>query len=132
MVFRNIKTTSLLVTITILSLFSGISLNGQWAWPYELAFFETPRIWRLFLLGMLPQHTSIIALTLHTFSTVLFVIFPFVYNRIIRFPNWFMVVGLIFLFAQFELAGIFAIIFLPFTIVWIITLLQVKKLQNAE
>lgn len=132
MFLRDTKTTVLLLSLTILALFSGISINGQWSWPYELAFFETPRIWSLFLNGKLPQHSSIIALSIHTLSTTLFIIFPFIYHKTREFSNWLLAVGLVFLVVQFELASIFAIIFLPFTIVWIITLIKIRKATISE
>lgn len=132
MVIKRTKTTILLLSVAILALFSGISINGQWSWPYDLAFFETRRIWSLFLDGKLPQHSSIIALSIHTLSSTLFIIFPFIYHKISGFLNWLLIVGLVFLVAQYELASIFAIIFLPFTIVWIITLIHLRKATISE
>ncbi len=132
MLKRKKTITILLLLIALFSLFSGFSLNGQWAWPFELAFFETPRIWKLFLMGKMPENAGIITLSIHSVTTILFIIFPFIYDRIIGFFKWLLIVGLIFLAVQFELASIFAIIFLPLVIVWIITLIHIRKMTATE
>lgn len=124
-----------LFMLVLLSLFSGLSLNGQWSSSYSYTFISGPDLiirsinshsfdWVLFL-----QWLLIIA------SQLIIVAFPFLFTKLHSFKVWFFVVPFVFLLSQVTLYGPLMVIFIPFFILWLILLfIKVKphKTNNQD
>lgn len=120
--------TAMLTLLVILSLFTGLSINGLFVFLYHYAFIAIPEI---LILSIKRGSCSLNLLRyihwiLTVFSHITIVLLPFMYYKsnsrrvLIIFP-------LIFLVLQLWLLNIFGFVLIPFVVVWIVVLYLSRK-----
>jgi hypothetical protein len=124
---RKIIIVALLTLMVILSLFSGFSINGVFAFLYDYAFVSIPDQIMRISKGLDPlSPIQYIHWILTVFSHITIVLLPFIYYKynsrraLIIFP-------IIFLLLQVWLLNIVSFVLIPFIVVWIFVLYLSSK-----
>lgn len=128
---KSINFRLLFITLAILSLFSGIAINGQWALPYQLTFISLPEIFLLNIKNKSSFDFPIFIIWIFMFiSHIIILLLPFIKIKSRYLKPLLVYAPAVFLLSQFLVISIFAILFIPFILIWIILLFNYKKTLN--
>ena len=116
---KNIKIRILLILMLLLSLFSGISINGNWGFVYQFEFIDFLQLNEIRFRDML---FCIIVIISHVGTAILpfFVEKKYFKKMLFYFP-------LIYLLGYLFLRPEFLILLIPFIILWVVTITSAKK-----
>lgn len=119
---------TLLVLMVLLSLFTGYSINGNFAFLYGYAFVDFPeRILRnLQRSSWSINFAEIIQGILLITSHIAMILLPLLYYKY-KSKKLLIIIPLVFLLAQLSFLTIFGIILIPFVVVWIAVLYLSKE-----
>jgi len=120
---KNLKTKMLLILMILLSLFSGIPINGYWDFVYHYEFVD-------FLGKVETSLRDYFIWLVIIFSHIGILILPFCVEKK-YFKKMLLYFPLIFLIGYFILVTPFFFILTPFTLVWLITL-NFSKAKKIE
>lgn len=117
----------LLIVMIVLSLFSGISINQNWAFVFQFEFFDYPEILKD---GLEDNVRNIILWIIILLAHIGIVMLPFLtkshhFNKLLL---WF---PLVYLLGYVFLSAEFVFLLIPFIIIWGITL-RLSKKQNIK
>ncbi len=116
---KNINTRLGLVILAVLSLISGIPINGVWSLAYQFTFMSGPEM--IFI--AIKNHSInviFIILWLSIFlSNIAILFFPFIPYRRINVNKCILYIPLVFLIGQFLIWSFFSFVLLPFIAVWL-------------
>lgn len=132
MLKRRKTTTIFLILLSVLALFSNVFMHGTWIGPLEFTYLETLLTLEKLFRGENIKVANAIAQTLGTITITSLIAFPFCYHKIKKFFKWLLIVGIVLLAAQYILLNVFSFIFIPFLIIWYITLIHVKKNESLD
>ncbi len=102
-------------------------MHAMWTGPFEFVYLETLRTLNKLLNGKDIILSSTIAQILNTITIASLIAFLFYYHKIKHFFKWLLISGITFLGAQYLILSVFSLIFIPFLIIWYITLIHIKK-----
>lgn len=128
---KNIKIRIWLVVLAILSLISGISINGKWGFVYQFTFISGPDMIIRDIREDPINLRFLIFWLLAFLSHVVLLILPFIPYKKINITKWALYVPLIFIITQMLAVWLYlAFIFIPFLAVWIGLLFYLKQQEK--
>ena len=129
---KNILIYALLIILIVLSLFTGLSINGNFSYLYEFAFVSFPEI----IISNWHSHRDSLNIFqyIHWMLTVIahigVIILHFIYFKF-KSRKLLIYIPLAFLVMQFFILAIFIFILIPFAIVWLIALVLSSKIADG-
>lgn len=132
MLKRRKTTTILLILLSILALFSNVFMHATWIGPLEFTYVETLITLVKLFRGENIKVANTIAQTLNTITITSLIAFPFCYHKIKKFFKWLLIVGIMLLIVQYVMLNVFSLVFIPFLIIWYITLIHIKKSESLD
>ncbi|RNL54724.1 hypothetical protein [Pedobacter jejuensis] len=128
---KNLQVRILLIILTLISLFTCISINQNLFFLYEYSFVDGPKM----LLKELKYNNIQWTMTIHwillLIASIGMILLQFIYNINIKYKLTFYI-PLVFITLQSLFLIIFAFILIPFTVVWLVALNIFKKESSLK
>lgn len=118
-----------LLILALLSLFTGISINGEWSFVYQNTFFffhSTDMMYKDIVNHQQLEWCFLIFWLITFLSQITLFLFPFIFDKI-DIKKWIFYIPLIFVLSQMFFWSIFAFILIPLIIVWLCLLFYLRK-----